>query len=283
VTTNPTGESESQILTIIRPRHGWASIGFGELVAARELVYFLVLRDLKVRYAQTAFGVAWAVVQPLAMMLVFTLFLGRVSGIRPDGIPYPLFALAGLAPWMLFSQSLTTAADSLVENSNLLTKVYFPRILLPLAGTLSHIVDFGIAALILGAVAIISGFSPSIGWLALPLLSALALLAALGAGLFLAAVNVRYRDVRYAVPFLSQLWLFATPIAYSSAALPDGVRELFWLNPMTGVVEGFRTAITGVGTVGTGPILTSIAVTVGLLLLGSSYFRRVERSFADVV
>jgi lipopolysaccharide transport system permease protein len=277
------GEPASEIVTVIRPRRGWAPIGFGELLASRELIYFLVLRDLKVRYAQTAFGVAWAVVQPLAMMLVFTLFLGRIGGIRPDGIPYPLFALAGLAPWMLFSQSLTTAAESLVENSNLLTKVYFPRMLLPLAGALSHLVDFGIAALILAVVAIISGFPPSVGWLALPLLACLALLAAVGAGLFLSAVNVQYRDVRYAVPFLSQLWLFATPIAYSSEALPAGVRELFWLNPMTGVAEGFRAAITGVSTVGMGPILTSIAVTAGLLVFGSTYFRRVERSFADVV
>jgi lipopolysaccharide transport system permease protein len=222
-------------------------------------------------------------IQPLALTLVFTLFLSRASGINPTGAPYPLFALAALIPWTLFSQSLGAAANSLVENANLLTKVYFPRLLLPLAAAGSHIVDFLVGLVVLTVVAVFIGYTPTLSWLALIPLTALAYLAAIGAGLWLSAINVRYRDVRYAIPFLIQFWLFATPVAYSSAALAPTIQQIFWLNPMTGVTEAFRAVITGEGVDLAGPIVASLLVTATLLVTGAAYFRRVERTFADVV
>jgi lipopolysaccharide transport system permease protein len=278
-----TAAAGDQVVHVIRPRRGWAAIDLRELWDSRELVYFLVLRDLKVRYKQTAFGVAWALIQPLALTLVFTLFLSRASGINPTGVPYPLFALAALIPWTLFSQSLGAAANSLVENANLLTKVYFPRLLLPLAAAGSHIVDFLVGFAVLTVVSVVMGYLPTLNWLALIALTVLAYLAAIGAGLWLSAINVRYRDVRYAIPFLIQFWLFATPVAYSSAALPPTVQQVFWLNPMTGVTEAFRWAITGESVDLVGPIAGSLLVTATLLVTGAAYFRRVERTFADVV
>ncbi len=274
---------DDQVVHVIRPRRGWAAIGFRELWESRELVYFLVLRDLKVRYKQTAFGVVWALIQPLAMTLVFTLFLSRASGINPTEVPYPLFALSALVPWTLFSQSLGGAANSLVENANLLTKVYFPRLLLPLAAAASYVVDFIVGLMVLVIVAVVMGYPPSLAWFALVPLTAIAYLAAIGTGLWLSAVNVRYRDVRYAIPFLLQLWLFATPVAYSSAALTPAVQRVFWLNPMTGITEAFRAVITGQGMDLAGPLAGTLIVTSGMLITGAVYFRRVERTFADVV
>lgn len=278
--TAPAGD---QVVHVIRPRRGWAAINLSELWDSRELVYFLVLRDLKVRYKQTAFGVAWALIQPLALTLVFTLFLSRASGINPSGVPYPLFALAALIPWTLFSQSVGAAANSLVENANLLTKVYFPRLLLPLAAAGSHIVDFLVGFAVLTVLSMVMGYAPMLSWLALIPLTLLAYLAAIGAGLWLSAINVRYRDVRYAIPFLIQFWLFATPVAYSSDALPPTVRQVFWLNPMTGVTEAFRWAMTGESVDLGGPLVGSLLVTATFLVTGAAYFRRVERTFADVV
>jgi lipopolysaccharide transport system permease protein len=270
--------------TVIRPRRGWVGIGARELYAHRELLYFLVWRDLKVRYKQTAIGALWAFLQPLLLMGILTLFLGRMVGIRPDVVPYHIFVLAGLVPWMLFSQSLAGAGNSLVDGSALLTKVYFPRLLFPIAAAGSKIVDFAIALGLLAVIAIFAGFVPQATWLFILPLGMLALSAALAAGLWLAALNVRYRDFRHAIPFLIQVWFFATPIAYGAEAIPESARSFLALNPMTGVVDGFRWAITGGATpVPDFTILVSTAATAIMLAGGLAYFRRVERDFADIV
>jgi lipopolysaccharide transport system permease protein len=255
----------------------------GDLWAYRELLYFFVWRDIKVRYKQTAFGVLWALIQPLAMMAVFTLVLGGVTGIAPPGIPYPVFALAGLVPWTLFSQSLISASNSLVTSADLLLKVYFPRLLLPLSATGSHLVDYAISLILLLAALAVTGtpLSTSLLWL-IPL-TLLLIVTALGVGIWLAAVNVRYRDVRYAVPFLVQVWLFASPVAYPADLVPDSLRVIYYLNPMAGIIEGFRWAVIGQGAAPIGPVLASIAVGVIVMLSGLAYFRRVERTFADVI
>lgn len=270
--------------TIIRARRGWAGIGLQELRGHHELLYFLVWRDLKVRYRQTAIGVAWAVLQPLLLMGILTLFLGRMAGIRPEAVPYHIFVLAGLVPWTMFSQSLTGAANSLVDSSALLTKVYFPRLLFPVAATGSKTVDFAISFVLLAIFATLSGFAPQGTWLVFLPLAVLALAAALAVGLWLAALNVRYRDFQHAIPFLIQVWFFATPIAYGAEAIPEGARPFLALNPMTGVIDGFRWAITGGVT--ERPDLTvfvSVVATVVILLGGLAYFRRVERTFADII
>lgn len=281
--TAPTQGAGSSLVTVIRPHRGWAPIGLRELWAWRELTFFLIQRDLKVRYKQTAFGVAWALIQPLAMVSLFTLFLGRVSGIRPADVPYPLFALAALIPWTLFAQAIAASANSLIENSNLLTKVYFPRLLLPIAAAASHVVDFLIGLALLAIASVAFGYLPGAQWLLLVPISVLGFLAAVGAGLWLSAINVQFRDVRYAVPFLVQVWFFATPIAYSSTTLPDQVRPMFWLNPITGVVEAFRAVVTSQSVDLTGPLGASVVVTLILVVTGAAFFRRVEGAFADVV
>lgn len=269
--------------TVIRARHGWSGVGLKELLGYHELLYFLVWRDLKVRYKQTAFGVAWAVLQPLLLMGILTLFLGRMAGLRPDAVPYPVFVLAGLVPWTLFSQSLSASGNSLVDSAALLTKVYFPRLIFPIAAAGSHTIDFVIGFVLLAIFAIALGFPPQASWLALVPLAALALTAALAVGLWIAALNVRYRDFRYAIPFLIQIWFFATPVAYGTEAVPASVRWLLALNPMTGVVEGFRWAITGVTDRPDLNVLVSAIATFLVLLGGLAYFRRVERTFADVI
>jgi len=267
---------------VIRPGRGWLGLGARELLRYRDLGYFLVWRDLKVRYKQTAFGAAWAVLQPVLLMLVFTAFLGRIEGIGSAGIPYPLFALAGLVPWMLFSQSLNGASNSLVNNQNLVSKVYFPRLLLPIAAVASFLVDFLVAAVVLLIAMLIFGRVPPPTFLLVPLLGILAVTAALAVGLWLAAINVRYRDVKYAIPFVIQLWLFASPVAYSSELVPGQLRVVFLLNPMTGVIDAFRWASLG------GPrpdvaIAASVAVTLAVLIGGIAYFRWFERTFADTI
>ena len=276
--------SEPAHATVIRARRGWAGIGLGELLGHHELLYFLVWRDLKVRYKQTAFGVAWAVLQPLLLMGILTLFLGRMAGIRPDAVPYHIFVLAGLIPWTLFAQSLTAAGNSLVESAALLTKVYFPRLLFPIAAAGSKVVDFAIGFVLLAVIATLAGFGPQASWLFLLPLAILALAAAVAVGLWLGALNVRYRDFRHAIPFLIQAWFFATPIAYGAEAIPEEVRPFLALNPMTGVVEGFRWAISGGLTDRPDlSVLISAAATTAILFGGLAYFRRVERTFADVI
>jgi len=270
--------------TVIRPRSGWVGLNLPELWAYRELAIFFVWRDLKVRYKQTAFGVLWAVIQPFTLMVVFSFVLGRTAGIVPTGAPYPLFVFAALVPWTLFAQSLIGASDSLVTASNLIQKVFFPRLLVPVAAVGSYLLDFAIALVVLGGLMLYFGVVPTPNVLWLIPLTALALAASLGVGIWLAAVNVRYRDVRYAVPFLVQIWLFASPVAYSSELIPAQWRTLFLLNPMAGVVEGFRWALLGEGSPPPiAAVLMATGVTLVVLVGGLAYFRRMERTFADVI
>ena len=267
----------------IRPSKGWVSVNIAELVEYRELIYFLVWRDLKVRYKQTAIGVAWAVLQPLLAMVVFSVFFGRLARMPSDGIPYPVFAYCGLLPWQFFAHALTESGNSLVTNERLVTKVYFPRLVIPFAAVLSGVVDFGIAFLLLLVLMAAFHVAPTGAIVLLPCFFLLVVATALAAGLWLSALNVQYRDIRYTIPFLAQFWLFATPVVYPSSLVPAKWRALYGLNPMAGVVEGFRWALLGRGE-GPGPLLAvSTAVAVLLLLSGLFYFRRMERTFADVV
>jgi lipopolysaccharide transport system permease protein len=276
--------AERPAIIRIRPHHAWVSLDWRELWSYRELGYFLVWRDIKVRYKQTVFGALWAIIQPFMMMVVFSLFLGRMSGIAPAGVPYPLFAFAGLVPWTLFSMSVVGSSNSLVGSANLVQKVYFPRLLLPISAIGSTLLDFVIAMLVLGLMMLYFGVLPSLAALWLIPLTALALAAALAIGIWLSALNVRYRDIRYVVPFLVQLGLFASPVAYSSDLVPVEWRALYELNPMAGVLEGFRWALLGQGTPPPiGSLAVSAVATVIILVLGLAYFRRVERTFADVI
>jgi lipopolysaccharide transport system permease protein len=246
-------------------------------------MYFLTWRDIKVRYRQTVLGAAWAVIQPVLTMVVFSLFFGRLAGVPSDGVPYPIFSLVGLVPWTFVANGLTQSSNSLVLSERIITKVYFPRLAVPIAAVLAGIVDFALAFVVLLGMMLAYGRALTWGILWVPWLLLLALATALGAGLWLAALNVRYRDVRYAVPFLTQLWLFATPIAYPSSLLGDPWRVVYGLNPMVGVVEGFRWALLGTGPAPGGVMLVSLVVTLVVLVGGVIYFRRMERTFADVI
>lgn len=278
------GATERPAVIRISPRRGWVSLDWRELWAFRELGYFLVWRDLKVRYKQTVFGAAWAIIQPFMLMVVFSLFLGRIAGIAPVGVPYPLFAFSALVPWTLFSQSVVGSSNSLVAAANLIQKVYFPRILLPLSAVGSNILDFAIALLVLALMLAYYAIPVSSTVLWLIPLTILCLTAALAAGIWLAALNVKYRDVRYALPFLMQMWLFASPVAYSSGLVPQEWRLLYGLNPMAGVLDGFRWAILGqTSPPPTSAIAVSAVGSLIVLALGVIYFRRVERTFADVI
>jgi lipopolysaccharide transport system permease protein len=267
----------------LRPTRGWVSLRLGDLWAYRELVFFLTWRDIKVRYKQTVLGAAWAVLQPLLTMLVFSLFFGRLAGIGSDGVPYPLFVFAALVPWTFFSNGLTQASTSLVSNANLITKVYFPRLIAPIATVLAGIVDFVLAFLVLLVLMAFYGVAPTGKVVWLPLFLLLAVVTSLGVGLWLSAMNVLFRDVRYTIPFLTQFWLFATPIAYPSSMLSEPFRTIYGLNPMVGVVEGFRWSLIGTNTAPGGLIAVSSVVALALLITGAFYFRRMERTFADLV
>ncbi|OGT93332.1 MAG: phosphate ABC transporter permease [Gemmatimonadetes bacterium GWC2_71_9] len=269
-------------VTVIRPSRGWVSLQLGELWAHRELVYFFTWRDIKVRYKQTLLGASWAVLQPTFTMVIFSLFFGRLARIPSDGVPYPLFAFTALVPWTLFANGLTHGSNSLVESAGLLKKVFFPRLALPIASVGASVVDFLIAFGVLLIMMLYYGRTPTAAVVWLPLLVLLALITVLGVSVWLAAINVRYRDVRYAVPFITQLWLFATPIAYPSSLLSQPWRTVFGLNPMVGVVEGFRWALVGTATAPGPTVLVSAAAAALLLVSGAFYFRRMERVFADV-
>ncbi|MGA2186669.1 MAG: ABC transporter permease [Bryobacteraceae bacterium] len=268
---------------VIEPSTGWVGLKLNELWDYRELLYFLTWREIKVRYTQTALGAAWALIQPLFTMLIFSLFFGRLAKMPSDSIPYPLFSLAALIPWTFFANGLGQSSNSLVANSNLISKVYFPRLTIPLSAVLSGFVDFCISLVLL--IVMMAGYRvvPSVRAMWLPLFFLLAFLTALGVGLWLSALNVEYRDVRYTVAFLTQFWMFATPIAYPSSLLHEPWRTVYGINPMVGVVEGFRWALLGAKTA-PGPI---IAVSSGAALLilvgGAYYFRRMERTFADII
>ncbi|MBI2458106.1 MAG: ABC transporter permease [candidate division NC10 bacterium] len=254
-----------------------------ELWQARELLYFLAWRDFKVRYKQTVLGAAWAIIQPLFTMVVFSIFFGYLGKMPSDGIPYPIFTYCALLPWSLFAHALNESSNSLVNNQNLITKVYFPRLIIPMAPLFVGLVDFGIAWTILIGMMFFYGIVPGLAALATPLFVLLALLTALAVGMWLAALNVQYRDVRYTIPFLTQLWLFATPVAYPSSLLPEPWRSLYGLNPMAGVVEGFRWSLLGRPSA-PGPLIAASSAAVLVLLIGGLwYFTRMEETFADIV
>jgi lipopolysaccharide transport system permease protein len=262
---------------------GWRSLKLGEVWQARELLYFLTLSSIKVRYKQTLLGASWAVIQPFFTMVVFSLFFGRLAKIPSDGIPYPVFSFAALVPWTFFANGITQSSESVVRIANTVKRVYFPRLVIPLSSIMSGLVDFVLAFIVLIVMMLWFGITPGLNVVWVPFFLLLALATALGAGFFLAALNVEYRDVRYVVPFLVQCWLFATPIAYPSSLLSEPWRTLYGLNPMAGVIEGFRWSLLGTG-VAPGPMLAvSAVIAVLFLVVGTLYFRRVERTFADVV
>lgn len=267
----------------IKPATGVASLELRELWEYRELLYFLTWRDIKVRYKQTVLGAAWAVIQPFFMMLVFSLFFGRLARVPSDGIPYPIFTYCALLPWQLFAHALSESSNSLVANERLITKVYFPRLVVPFSAVLGGLMDFAIAFVILLLMMAYYGIRPTWAIVTLPGFLLLAILTALGVGLWLSALNVKYRDVRYTITFLTQFWMFATPVAYSASLVPARWRPFYGLNPMAGVVEGFRWAMLGKSE-GPGAILAVSAAVVVLIFVGGLfYFRRMEAEFADVV
>lgn len=267
----------------ITPPSRWSMIPFAELWDYRELLYFFVWRDIKVRYKQTAIGAAWAILQPFLTMLIFTLFFGKLAHIPSEGLPYPIFSYSGLLPWMYFAASLQGSTNTIIENQRLITKIYFPRLALPLSSVLSGLVDFGISFLMFAAMMVYYQMRPAWTMLWIPAFLLLALLTALGVGLWLSALNAIYRDVRYVLPFLVQFWLFASPVVYPTSLMSQKWRWVYALNPMTGVIEGFRWALVGHGN----PPLRLVAISSGVVLLlllsGLAYFQKMETTVADVV
>jgi lipopolysaccharide transport system permease protein len=268
---------------VIEPSRGLFDLDLGALWQYRELLYFLIWRDVKIRYKQTAIGVAWAILQPLLTMVLFALVFGRFAGIPSEGVPYPVFAYAALLPWYYFSQAVTESGRSLVGDSNLIRKVYFPRLVIPLAAVVRPLVDFALSFLVL--LGLLGWFGIRPGWavIALPAFVLLALVTALAVGLWLSALNVQYRDVGHTIPFLTQIWLFASPVAYPVSLVPEGWRPLYSLNPMVGVIEGFRWALLGKASPDIQPLLVSTVVVLLVLSTGLVYFRHTERTFADLV
>jgi lipopolysaccharide transport system permease protein len=267
---------------IIRPPRKWVPIDFQEIWAYRELLYFFTWRDVKIRYKQTGLGFAWAVIQPLFTMIIFSLIFGAFAKIPSDGIPYPLFSYAALLPWTLFAEGMTRSTNSMVANAPIMTKVYFPRLLMPISGIMSPLVDFCIAFSILIAMMFYYGFVPTVNVIFLPAFLLLAIATSLGVGLWLSALNVQYRDFQYTVPFLIQIWMYASPVVYPASMLPEKFRVLYGLNPMAGVIEGFRWALLGT-TPPSAMILVSVGVVVVMLVSGLFYFKKMEQYFADLV
>jgi lipopolysaccharide transport system permease protein len=270
-------------LTIIKPSSGWAALNLRDLWLYRELILFMTWRDLKVRYKQTLLGASWAILQPFLTMVVFSIFFGNLANVPSDGVPYPIFSYTALIPWTLFSKALQDASRSLVASSHMITKIYFPRMILPLSSVLAGVVDFFIAFVVLIGMMIIYGIVPTSNIWTLPLFLLLALVTAVGVGFWLSALNVLYRDINYLLPFLTQFWMFLTPIAYPSSMVPQRFQALYALNPMTGVVEGFRWALLGTGQAPGVMTLVSTLVSLTLLISGMFYFKRMERLFADMV
>ena len=277
-----TGIDRKNVLRI-EPSKGWVPLKMRDLWEYRELVYFLVWRNVKIRYKQTALGASWAIIQPFMTMLVFSLFFGRLAKVPSDNVPYPIFSFAGLVPWTFFANSLSLASNSLIGSAHLITKVYFPRLAIPIATVLSGVVDFAVAFLMLLVMMMYYGITPMWRMLWMPLFLLLTLVTALGVSLWLSALSVEYRDVQHVMPFILQFWLFATPIAYSSSLLSEPWRTVYGLNPMVGVVEGFRWALLGTNTA-PGPIIIVSSLAALIVLVGGAfYFRRMERTFADIV
>jgi lipopolysaccharide transport system permease protein len=274
--------SDSHVI-IVKPSKGWISLKLKELWEYRELLYFLTWRDIKVRYKQTVLGAAWAIIQPFFTMVVFSLFFGKLARMPSDGIPYPIFAYAALVPWTFFANGLNQSSNSLVGSANLIKKVYFPRLVVPISSVTSGLLDFVLAFIVLLGMMLFYDIYPTMNILWLPFLILLTFVSALGVGLWLSALNVHFRDVRYTVPFLTQFWLFASPIAYPSSLLSEPWRTLYGINPMVGVIEGFRWALLGTDTAPGPIIILSSIVALALLVGGAFYFRRMEKTFADVV
>lgn len=269
--------------TVIQPTKGWIKIDLLELWRYRELFYFLVWRDIKVRYKQSLLGAAWAILQPFLTMVIFTVFFGNWAGIPTDDVAKPVFYFAGILPWQLFQSGVSKAGTSLVSSRNLITKVYFPRMTIPVAPIIAGLLDFFLAFLVLIGLMVFYGVVPTSSLWTTPLFLLLALITAIGVGLWLAGLNVNYRDIGYVIPFLLQVWFFLSPVVYSSTIVPEWFKPFYGLNPMAGVVSGFRWAILGVGQPEAGTLLTSFAISLLLLVSGVFYFRRMEKSFADVV
>lgn len=268
---------------VIEPRKGWG-FDLGELWEYRGLFGFLVWRDIKVRYAQTVLGAGWAILQPFLTMIVFTIIFGNFAGISSDGVPYPVFSLAGLVPWTYFSTAITNSSASLIANTNLITKIYFPRLVIPLSPVLAGLVDLAIAFVILAAAMLFYGVSGTMAaWVVVPLAVLIAAMTAAGVGCWLSALNLQYRDVKYVVPFLVNVWMYASPIVYPMSIIPEEYRLLVGLNPMAGVIEGFRSSLLQTTEVSWPLLGVSLVSSIGFFLTGSLYFRRTERVFADVV
>lgn len=267
----------------IQPSKGLLQLDLHDLWQYRELLYFLVWRDVLIRYKQTAIGVSWVILQPVITMAIFSIIFGKLANIPSDGKPYPIFAFAALLPWNYFSQALSRSANSLVGNTNLITKIYFPRLLIPIAASVSPVVDLFCSFLVVAGLMVWYGISPTWGILALPVLIFLSLLTSLAVGLWLSALNVKYRDVGHAIPFLIQVWMYASPVAYSVNLIPEKWRLLYCLNPMVGVIEGFRWALLGSQRPDFLTIGTSMVVMLALLAGGLVYFKRMEQTFADII
>lgn len=282
VLAEPARDPAARVI-VIRPSTGWVPLRLRELWEYRELLYFLTWRDIKIRYKQTALGAAWAIIQPFFTMVVFSVFFGRLAKLPSEGVPYPVFTYCALVPWTYFATALTQSSNSLVDHARLITKVYFPRLLVPAAAVIAGLIDLAIAFVVLIGMLLYYGVVPTPAVLLLPLFALLASLTALAVGLWLSALNVQYRDVKYTIPFLVQVWLFVTPVAYSSTLVPERWRPLYALNPMTGVVEGFRWALLGHRDPPGMMLLASVVSVLVLLTGGVFYFRRMERRFADVV
>jgi lipopolysaccharide transport system permease protein len=272
----------SEPLITIEPQRGWASLELGDLWRYRELLLLLTWRDIKVRYAQTVLGAAWAVIQPVLTMMIFSVIFGQLAKLPSDGIPYPIFTYVALLPWQLFAFSLTNSSNSLVASEKLISKVYFPRLVIPIASVLPALVDFAISFLVLIGMLIYYQIPLTARILTLPLFLLLAVMSALAVGLWLSALNVEYRDIRYVVPFMTLFWQYATPVAYSASLIPEKWRLLYGLNPMTGVVEGFRWALLGSGKVDA-MVWASVVIIFVILISGLAYFKRMEATFADVI
>lgn len=281
--SHPGAQSVYPTTTIIEPPRGWQAIDLREIWRYRELLYFLAWRDVKVRYKQTVIGALWAVLQPFLTMVVFSVIFGRLLGLETEGAPYPVFTYAALLPWTFFSGALTRSGVSLVSDANLISKVYFPRLILPFASVLSMLVDFAIAFVILIGMMFYYGITPGPAVLILPLFLLLAFLTALGVGLWLSALNVKYRDITYVIPFMVQFWLFLTPVAYPITLIPERWQPLYSLNPMVGVVEGFRWVLFGEQHLSWLPLIISTGAILAVFVGGLFYFRRMENEFADVV
>jgi lipopolysaccharide transport system permease protein len=275
--------AEAPATVRIEPPHGWLELRLGELWEYRELLYFFVWRDVKIRYKQTVVGIAWIVLQPLMTMGVFTIFFGRLAKLPSQGLPYPVFYFAALVPWTYFATALTSCTTIVVSNQHVITKVYFPRLVLPLAAVCSGVVDFAIGFAVMLVLTLAYGFRPTFATLCLPLLILLALLTALGVGLWTSALNALYRDVASITPFVIQFWMLASPVAYPSSLVPERWRWLYGLNPMAGVIDGFRWALTGRGSAPGPMLLVSAALVVVVLLGGLLFFQRVEGTVADRV